>query len=510
MEKYTLNEYIEKLREKELLISENAQEKTRKIHIDNVSYNSLDVTENTLFVCKGKAFKEEYLDAAIEKGAVAYISEIDYNKTIPGILVNDIQKSLSLVSNIYFNYPWKKMNLIGVTGTKGKSTTSYYIKYILDEYLESMKKPGAGIISSIDTYDGIINEESHITTPESFELQVHYENALKSNITYMVTEVSSQALKYGRLFDVQFDVGVFLNISEDHISPIEHTDFEDYFSSKLKFFKQCKHVCVNLESDYRERILDAAKDSKNLITFGFDKKAEVYGYDIKKDGDRLVFKVKTPKFDKEFALTMPGLFNIENALGAIAAAYSLNIPYEFMYKGLLKARSGGRMEKYESHDGEKIVIVDYAHNKLSFTKLYESTKEEYKGRNIVTVFGCPGGKAFTRRENLGTLAGKYSHEIILTEEDPGEEPVIDICEDIANHVKVYNDNFKIIEAREEAIRDSIFLSQPHSIILLTGKGRETRQKIGKEYVPCPSDVDFVLQYLKEYDEREKEAAITRI
>lgn len=510
MKKYTLNEYIEKLQEKGLLISENAQEKTRKRHIDNVSYSSMNVTTNTLFICKGKAFKVEYLDAAIVKGAVAYISEINYNKTIPCILVNDIQKSLSLVSNIYFNYPWKKMNLIGVTGTKGKSTTSYYIKYILDEYLESIVKPQAGIISSIDTYDGMINEESHITTPESFELQVHYDNALKSNITYMITEVSSQALKYGRLFDVQFDVGVFLNISEDHISPIEHADFEDYVSSKLNFFKQCIHACVNLESDFAERILDAAKDSKDLITFGFNKKAQVYGYDIRKDGDKLVFNVKTPKFDREFALTMPGLFNIENALGAIAAVYALNIPYEFMYRGLLKARSGGRMEKFESHDGEKIVIVDYAHNKLSFTKLYESTKEEYRGRNIVTVFGCPGGKAFTRRENLGTLAGMHSDEIILTEEDPGEEPVINICKDIASYIKVYNNNFKIIEDRGEAIKDSIFLSKPHSIILLTGKGRETRQKIGKEYVPCPSDVDFVLRYLKEYDEREKEAAITRI
>jgi|LSQX01.1.fsa_nt_gb UDP-N-acetylmuramyl-tripeptide synthetase len=510
MEKYNLNEYIKKLQEKEQSVKTEEDKDFAKIFIDNLSYNSLDVTNNTLFVCKGKAFKEEYLDAAIKKGAVAYISETDYHKNIPCVLVNDIQKSLSLVSNVYFNYPWKNMKLIGVTGTKGKSTTSYYIKYILDEYLKSMNKPEAGIISSIDTFDGIINEESHITTPESFDLQKHYDNALKSNITYMVTEVSSQALKYGRLFDVEFDVGVFLNISEDHISPIEHADFEDYFSSKLKFFKQCKHACVNLESDFAERILDAAKNSENLITFGFNKKAKVYGYDVRKDGDKLAFNVKTPKFDKEFALTMPGLFNIENALGAIGAAYALNIPYEFMYSGLLKARSGGRMEKYESQDGEKIVIVDYAHNKLSFTKLYESTKEEYKGRNIVTVFGCPGGKAFTRRENLGTLAGQHSDEIILTEEDPGEEPVIDICKDIAKHVKVHNDNCKIIEDREEAIKDSIFLSKPHSIILLTGKGRETRQKIGKEYVPCPSDVDFVLQYLKEYDEREKEAAITKM
>ena len=510
MEEYTLDYYFSKIQEKGLYISRDFKEDAEKVLICDVSYNSNEVTKGTLFVCKGKAFKEEYLDMAIKKGAVAYISETNYHKNIPCIIVNDIQKSLSLVSNIYFNYPGEKMNLIGITGTKGKSTTSYYVKYILDEHLESIKEPKSGIISSIDTYDGVINEESHITTPESLDLQKHYDNALNSGITYMITEVSSQALKYGRLFDVNFDVGIFLNISEDHISPIEHSDFEDYFSSKLKFFKQCKYACVNLESDFVDRVSEAAKDSERTITFGFDEKAEVLGYDIRKEGSNLLFKVKTPEFDEEFALTMPGLFNIENALGAIAAAYALNIPFVHIYNGLVKARSGGRMERYESQDGEKIVIVDYAHNKLSFTKLYESTKEEYKGRNIVTVFGCPGGKAFTRRENLGTLAGQYSDEIILTEEDPGEEPVLDICKDIAKHVKVYNENYKIIEDREKAIKDSIFSSKPNTIVLLTGKGRETRQKIGKEYVPCLSDVDFVLRYLKEYDEREKEAAITKM
>ncbi|MDD4833813.1 MAG: UDP-N-acetylmuramoyl-L-alanyl-D-glutamate--2,6-diaminopimelate ligase [Lutispora sp.] len=508
MKRYTIDEYAMKIQENNLLISKNYAANIGKQFIDKVSYNSNDVAENTLFICKGKAFKEEYLDKAINEGSIAYISEIDYHKNIPCILVNNVQKTLSLVSNIYYDYPWKKMNLIGVTGTKGKSTTCYYIKYIIDEYLNDEGKPTSGIISSIDTYDGVINEESHITTPESLDLQQHFSNAQSSNITHMITEVSSQALKYGRLYDVCFDVGVFLNISEDHISPIEHSDLEDYFSSKLKLFKQCKIACINLESDFASRILEAGGNSEKIITFGTSENADIYGYNIRKDGNNIVFDVRTDKFDKEFILTMPGLFNVENALAAIAVAYSLNIPEKFIFSGLEKARSSGRMEKYVSKDKEKIVIVDYAHNKLSFTKLYESTKEEYKGRNIVTVFGCPGGKAFSRRKDLGLLAGLHSDSIILTSEDPGEEQVRTICEEIAEYVKRNNDNYEIVEDRGEAIKSSIFESEPNTIILLTGKGNEKRQKIGKAYIPCPSDVDYVIQYLEDYNNAIKEVAVS--
>ncbi|MDD2481688.1 MAG: cyanophycin synthetase, partial [Lutispora sp.] len=272
--------------------------------------------------------------------------------------------------------------------------------------------------------------------------------------------------------------------------------------------KQCKIACINLESDFASRILEAGGNSEKIITFGTSENADIYGYNIRKDGNNIVFDVRTDKFDKEFILTMPGLFNVENALAAIAVAYSLNIPEKFIFSGLEKARSSGRMEKYVSKDKEKIVIVDYAHNKLSFTKLYESTKEEYKGRNIVTVFGCPGGKAFSRRKDLGLLAGLHSDSIILTSEDPGEEQVRTICEEIAEYVKRNNDNYEIVEDRGEAIKSSIFESEPNTIILLTGKGNEKRQKIGKAYIPCPSDVDYVIQYLEDYNNAIKEVAVS--
>jgi len=500
MIKFPLTDYILEIEEHGLLVSGDISQDMAEKVIMKVAYNSNEVATGTLFVCKGAGFKEEYLDVAITKGAFAYISEKDYKKSIPCLLVKDIQKTLSIVSSLFYDNPGDKLTLVGITGTKGKSTTAYYVKYILDEYLQTHGKNKTGIISSIDTYDGIIKEESHLTTPESLEVQMHYYNAVNSNIEYMVTEVSSQALKYGRLYDVNFEVGVFLNISEDHISPIEHVDLDDYFNSKLKLFNQCSVACVNLDSDNISAVLEVSRNSDRLITFGTNTTADIYGYDLRKDGFDTVFNVRTDRFDKEFRLTMPGLFNVENALAAIAVAYALNIPEEYIYWGLFKARSSGRMEIYASKNNDRIIIVDYAHNKLSFNKLYESTKTEYPNRKISTVFGCPGGKAYVRRRDLGLLSGLHSDKVFLTSEDPGDENVKDICEDIARYVRMHNDNYEIIEDREEAIKKSILLSDPNTVVLITGKGNETRQKIGKQYIECHSDVEAVIKYLNEYDD----------
>jgi UDP-N-acetylmuramoyl-L-alanyl-D-glutamate--2,6-diaminopimelate ligase len=500
MERYALEEYIEQLREKNLLTEHNCTMETGKKEVLNVSYDSNKVSRNTLFVCKGAGFKEEYLTAAATKGAVAYISEKRYNSEIPYILVNDVKKALSLAGCIFYNNPLRKLKLIGITGTKGKSTTAYYVKYIIDEYMREQGKNEAGIISSIDTIDGVIREESHLTTPESLELWMHFSNAVNSGMEYMIMEASSQALKYGRLHGIMFDAGVFLNISEDHISPIEHSDMEDYLSAKLTMFDHCRTACVNLDSDYLPRILTAAKNAERLVTFGTgDKNADIYGSNIRKNGFDTLFDVRCDRFDREFVLTMPGLFNVENALAAIAVANVFKIPEDHIYTGLRKARSSGRMEFYANASRDRIVIVDYAHNKLSFSKLYEAVKSEFPGRKIYTVFGCPGGKAYVRRKDLGYLAGLNSDRVFLTAEDPGPEDVRTISEDIAQYVRQNNSNCEIIDDRGEAIKRSILTSEPNTVILITGKGNETRQKIGKEYVPVPSDVEYTVKYLEELD-----------
>ena len=494
---YNLEKYIDLLENNNLVTEISAN---KDVNITNLTYNSNDVTKDTLFICKGVHFKEEYLKDAKQKGALCYISDKKYDIDMDYIIVNDIRRTIALSFNAFYDNVWNKLSLIGITGTKGKSTTTYFVRYILDEYLKSVDRPRSGVISSIDTYDGVDEFESHLTTPEAGELLKHFNNAVNSGIRYMTMEVSSQALKYDRVYGVGFGIGVYLNIGEDHISDVEHPDFEDYFSSKLKLFEQSEIACVSLDTLRKDDVLKASSVCKKRITFSMqDSSADIYAYDIKKSGNDTVFKVRTPEYTEEITLTIPGLFNVQNALAAISVCYSLGIPKHYIYVGLMKARSSGRMEIYSNSDNSVIVIVDYAHNKLSFESMYDSVLKEFPNRRIVTVFGCPGKKAFQRRKDLGELSGKYSDMVYITEEDPGEEPLINICEEIAVHVKAQNCAYEIEEDRGEAIKKAIFSSDRDSIILITGKGNETRQKRGTQYVPCLTDVDYTKKYLKEFD-----------
>lgn len=497
---YPLGDYIQLLQKKNLLLNFAGAPLTREVAL--VSCDSRQVIPGTLFICKGAHFKVEFLQAAKEQGAFAYIAEKPYEEVdLPCLQVNDVRLSMALLADFYYNHPSSKLSVVGITGTKGKSSTTYYLKYIFDEYLAAKKQKPSGVISSIETYDGVEKFESHLTTPEPLDLERHFANGVDTDMRYMTMEVSSQALKYDRVKNVEFAAAVFLNIGMDHISPIEHPDFEDYFSSKLRIFAQAAAACVNLDTDHADRVLEAArKNCPRIITFSRkDPSATIFGSQIRKAGGDILFRVKTPRYSREFRLTMPGLFNVQNALAALAVCEALGIPEQYAFAGLMKARVPGRMEVYTNADEKVSVIVDYAHNRLSFETLFQSVKEEYPGKRIVTVFGCPGYKAYDRRKDLGEISGQYSDLVILTEEDAGEEPVEEICRDIAQYVEAQDCDYSIVPDRGEAIRQAVMGCDVPTVILLTGKGAETRQKRGIEYIDCPSDVEYAKQFLHEYD-----------
>ncbi len=502
MKHFYLREYEELLKNAGRLVSANLFGK-EEISVSYLTYNSKAVVPGTLFICKGAAFKEEYLLDAVQSGAVGYVSEKAYPAAagVPCLLVDDIRVSMPLLADQFFNAPSEKLKITAFGGTKGKSTSTYFMKAIVDDYMQETGGKESAVSSSIDEYDGVIRRESHITTPESVELQEHMANAVKSGITFMEMEVSSQALKYNRVDHMRFDVSVFLNISEDHISPIEHQDFEDYLTSKMKMFALSDKTLVNLDADCMDRVLPAAAAAKETYTFSLkDEKADFYAYAIQPEPEKIEFRIRCKDFDEPFAITMRGLFNVENALAAASAAHLLKIPTSCIRTGLLRAQASGRMEVFKSQDRLVTAIVDYAHNKLSFDKLFSSTREEYPEHDIVAVFGCPGYKAYIRRKDLGEISGAYCAKVYLCAEDPGKEPPQHISEEIAKYVAEKGCPYEIIEDRGVAIHKAVMECRRPTVILITGKGRETRQKYGTTYAPCLSDVDYVERYLREYDE----------
>jgi len=496
---HTIGEYIDLLEQHGLVDALEMGESDRENKIRYLSYDSQDMEPGGLFICKGAHFLPRYLSDAVKKGAACYVSETLYPEEgafLPAIIVNDIRKAMALVGNLYYGEAWKELKLVGITGTKGKSTTTYYVKYILDDYLKKNGRKQSAVLSGIDVYDGVIFEESHLTTPEAVMLHRHFRNAADSGIEYLEMEVSSQALKYDRTLGITFDVGCFLNIGEDHISPIEHTDFEDYFAAKMMLMEQCRVACVNISTEHGEEVRLAAEKATEVLTFGTDPEAQIYGSEVRSKDGKVSFQVRTPKYSTEIALAMPGLFNVENALAAISICYALEIPVDSIREGLAQAKVAGRMEIYRGEESKTIVLVDYAHNKLSFDRLFHSTAKEYPDHKIFAVFGCPGKKALARRRELPEIAGRYAAKMFITEEDAGEESVRAISEEIAEYAKITGCPTVIIEDREEAIKAALTEADDKTVILLTGKGRETRQKRGTQYIDCLSDVEIVEKYLK--------------
>ncbi|MBR5314301.1 MAG: UDP-N-acetylmuramoyl-L-alanyl-D-glutamate--2,6-diaminopimelate ligase [Clostridia bacterium] len=497
MKRLKISDYIKAMDNSGLLVSHTIADCDTNTDVECLTYDTRELTDNALFICKGAHFKEEYLDFALSNGALCYVSEKEYDKN-NGIIVSDIRKAMPILASLFYDNAPSKVVSVGITGTKGKSTVTYYLRSILDLYMKANKRPPCAIISSIDTFDGVINKESHITTPEAVEFYRHFNNAYESGITHLVSEISSQALKYDRVSGVNFDIAVFTNIGTDHISPVEHKDFEDYFGSKLKIFDTCKTACINSDSDFADRIIAEAKAKTEVVTYGTKESDTVYCSSIKKCGDGFSFFVKTPVFEKEMRISMPGIFNVSNALAAIAVCHILGIDEEYVSEGLEIAKVSGRMQVYKSKDEKIAVIVDYAHNKMSFNALYNTVGIEYPGYSVVSVFGCPGCKAHLRRKDLAEEADIHSDYIVITEEDSGEEPFESIASDIEANIKKCP--YAKIEDRGQALREAIFgFKADKKIILFTGKGEETRLKRGLVYEDCPTDAELAISLLDEYD-----------
>ena len=456
--------------------------------------DSRSARPGTLFVCKGRAFKREYLEQAIVHGAIAYVSEVDYGipaDCAPAILVSDIRRALGILADAAYDHPSGRVKVCAFTGTKGKTTSVYYLRSILAAHAEKSGRPNPAFLTGVEYDDGVEHGESLLTTPESFVLEKRLAHAAHAGCEHVVMEASSQAIKFHRTLGVEFEVGAFTNFGEDHVSPIEHPTLEDYFASKLRLFERCRTAVVNLDMKEAEAVIAAARSSRaveRVLTYSLhDSAADVFVSAYERTERAIRATIRTPRFTRTLAVPSPALFNLCNALGAIACAEALGISVEAIEEGLGAAYVPGRMELYPSESGRIMGVVDYAHNGMSLETLLLDLRASYPGREIVTVFGATGGKGVDRRETMGAVAGKLADRIVITEDDPGPEDPAVICEAIARAVSAEgNQNWQIVLDRGEAICTAVRETSGSAVLIVTGKGNDPfmlRRGIREPYEP---------------------------
>ena len=437
--------------------------------VTDVIYDSRKVTEGTMFVCMVGAVTDghKYIPDAVEKGAGVIVAE-GVPPEVTVILVESARHALAYLSAAYFDYPAKKLTTIGLTGTKGKTTTTYIIQDVLRQ---AGRK--AGLIGTIAT---VIGETSIAATPESYEIHKAMAAMVDAGCQYMVMEVSSQGLKFDRTAGIEFDYGIFTNLSEDHIGPTEHPDFADYLDCKRRLFRQCRIGIINADDPYAQQILEGS--TCEVRTFSAEKKADLMASDIRflnEDG-RLGMHFKASGImNCDAKIHIPGRFSVYNALATMVVCHELGIPDDAVLAGLEDVQVKGRVEMIPISKKFN-VIIDYAHNDVS-TRSVLKTLREYDPGRIVAVFGCGGNRSKVRRYDIGEAAGELADLCILTSDNPRFEKVEDINNDIKVGLAKHDAAYIEINDRREAIAYAITHALPGDMIILLGKGHETYVEI---------------------------------
>ena len=472
---------------KKLLIGiENFKSKgDMDIDIKKVECNSKKIVPNSLFIAiKGYDFDgHEYISEAIENGAVAVMLDMsaDFKKIkIPSgvtvIITDDTRKALARVSCNYFGNPSRYFKLIGVTGTKGKTTTTYMIKSILE-------KAGykVGLIGTIANY---IGDEclgfSNRTTPESLELQGLFYKMAKAKCDYVVMEVSSQSLKLSRVEGCNFDYGIFTNLYKDHISLKEHADMNEYFETKLKLFTMCPRAFINSDDFKCNKIIKGAPNC-NISTYAVDNKADLLAKDITITNISVDFKVKLGVRNERIKVNIPGRYSVYNALASISLATALGIDVEKIKEGLENIVVPGRNELVPNKE-DLPIMIDYAHTAESLENILQAAKTYTPGK-VICVFGCGGDRDKEKRPKMGEVAGRLADYTIVTTDNPRTEKPEEIIESIEVGIAKTKGKYEIVVDRREAIAKAIKMMGKRDLVILAGKGHETYQEINGEKYP---------------------------
>jgi len=461
--------------------------------INDIGYDSRKVSDGNLFMAiVGMSVDgHDYIEDAIKNGVKAIVvsKDVSVSDDITVVKVENVRKILSKLSMRLFNYPQSKMKTIAITGTKGKTTTSFMIKKIIEE---TGRK--CGVIGTTGIYIGDKFYPNKNTTPESYDTLKYMNEMVNDGITYLVMEVSSQALKYDRVNDIIFDFGIFTNLTQDHIGENEHDSMEDYINSKAMLFSQCNYGVFNLDDEHFYDMISGGDSTIN--TFGYNEKADLRALDMKlirEDNFIGITLSVNGLINDTFRISTPGKFSSYNAMAAILTCHLLGIDVEDIKKALSNFSVKGRVEPVSVSD-KFTLLIDYAHNGVS-TESILSTIREYNPKRIVTIFGCGGNRSRDRRYEMGEIAGRYSDYCIITEDNNRYEEFEDIAKDILKGMNKTDCEYTMISDRKEAIKYAIENGQEGDIIMLIGKGHEDYKEI--KGVRYPFDERVIIKEILE-------------
>lgn len=445
--------------------------------ITELVYDSRKICKDCIFVAiRGASFDgHEFVKDAINNGARAVVVEstdglLDV-KDVCIVEVEDTRRALALLSCAYFDFPANEISVIGITGTKGKTTTTYLIKDVLDR-----AGLACGLIGTIETIIGDEHIHALNTTPESYIIQRDLRRMIDVGMKYCVMEVSSQGLMMHRTAGIPFKIGLFTNLSPDHIGPNEHKDFDEYKECKSMLFRQCEIGIVNNDDKYASDILKG--HTCTVRTFAVENEGDI-------TADRIQFIHEKGRLGSKFStngdieidveIGLPGYFSVHNALSAISVCQVLGVGKEDIVNALKLAKIRGRIELVDTHSSFSL-IIDYAHNAVSLESILKTLREYEPGR-LVSIFGCGGNRDPERRFSMGEVSGKFADLTIITSDNPRFEEPLAIMNDIKTGIERTDGEYVMVEDRKEALRYAIKNARDKDVILLAGKGHEDYQEI---------------------------------
>lgn len=460
--------------------------------IADITYNSINSGEGKCFVCLvgTKVDGHKYARSAYDKGCRCIFTEykLDLPEDCVQIITKDTRNTLAMISVNFFGHPCDSLKIIGITGTKGKTTTAHIVRALVEA---SGRK--CGIIGTVGAAFGDKVLETANTTPESYELQKLFRKMVDAGCTHCVIEASSLGLKMHRTDGINFETAVFTNLSPDHIGTIEHPTFEDYENSKKLLFKSCKNAVVNVDDPAYTDMLEGT--DADVIGFGLSN-ADITAENVEllRSEDILGISFDCNECGQKYHIdaSVPGYFNVYNVLAAVGVCRTLGISAADYIDTLKTFNVIGRTDLIHVSD-DFDVIIDFAHNGLSLHSLL-STLSTYPHNRIIALFGAIGEKNQIRRKELGLVAGKEADLSILTTEDPGKEDPIKIAEDIAGFIRQVGGKYIIIRDRKEAIRYALSHMEKGDILVLAGKGDENFMNLKDGKVPY-SEYEEVQKYI---------------